>query len=136
MGPARYGDGLKEVDDSNFGRGRQPVINVSWDDVQLYVAWLSKMTGKTYRLLSEAEWEYAARAGTQTAYSWGNEIGENNANCNGCGSPWDNRLLADVGSFAPNAFGLYGMLGNAIVGWRGCAGQEVSVGTRDIRAGE
>ena len=106
-----YGD-CPRVPDSGWGRGRQPAINVNWDDVQLYVAWLSKMTGKTYRLLSEAEWEYAARAGTQTAYSWGNEIGENNANCNGCGSQWDGRQTAPVGSFAANAFGLYDMAGN------------------------
>ena len=64
------------VPDSNMGRGTQPVINVSWDDVQQYVAWFSKMTGRPYRLLSEAEWEYAARAGTTTAYSWGDEIGK------------------------------------------------------------
>ena len=95
-----------------LGRGRQPVINVTWDDAQRYVAWLSKMTGKPYRLLSEAEWEYAARAGTQTAYSWGDEIGKGNANCNGCGSQWDNKQTAPVGSFAPNAFGLYDMHGN------------------------
>ena len=62
------------------------MINVTWDDAQQYVAWLSKMTGKPYRLLTEAEWEYAARAGTTTAYSWGDEIGKGNANCNGCGS--------------------------------------------------
>ena len=106
-----YGD-CPRATDSGWGRGRQPVINVSWNDVQLYVAWLSKMTGKTYRLLSEAEWEYAARAGTQTAYSWGDEIGKNNANCNGCGSQWDGHQTAPVGSFAANAFGLYDMAGN------------------------
>jgi formylglycine-generating enzyme required for sulfatase activity len=70
------------------------------------------MTGKPYRLLSEAEWEYAARAGTQTAYSWGEKIGKGNANCNGCGSQWDNMQPAPVGSFAPNAFGLNDMHGN------------------------
>ena len=70
------------------------------------------MTGRPYRLLSEAEWEYAARAGTTTAYSWGDEIGKNNANCNGCGSEWDSRRTAPVGSFAPNQFGLYDMHGN------------------------
>jgi formylglycine-generating enzyme required for sulfatase activity len=70
------------------------------------------MTGKVYRLLTEAEWEYAARAGKPTAYSWGDEIGKDNANCNGCGSEWDNRKTAPVGSFAPNAFGLYDMHGN------------------------
>jgi formylglycine-generating enzyme required for sulfatase activity len=100
------------VPDSNMGRGTQPVINVSWDHVQQYVAWLSKMTGRSYRLLSEAEWEYAARAATTTAYSWGDEIGKNNANCNGCGSEWDSRRSAPVGSFAPNQFGLYDMHGN------------------------
>ena len=89
------------ISDSGFGRGRQPVINVTWDDAQRYVAWLSKMTGKPYRLLSEAEYEYAARAGTQTAYPWGDDIGKNNANCNGCGSQWDNKQTAPVGSFAP-----------------------------------
>ena len=70
------------------------------------------MTGKDYRLLTEAEWEYAARAGTTTRYVWGAEIGVGNANCNGCGSGWDNRETAPVGSFAPNAFGLYDMAGN------------------------
>jgi formylglycine-generating enzyme required for sulfatase activity len=99
--------------DEGWGRGRQPAINVSWDDANAYVAWLSKLTGKSYRLLSEAEYEYATRAGTQTAYPWGNAIGENNANCNGCSSPpWDNRQTAPVGSFAPNKFGLYDMVGN------------------------
>ena len=84
---------------------------MSWNDAKEYVAWLSKLTGKPYRLPSEAEWEYAARAGTQTAYSWGDEIGKGNANCWVCGSDWD-RKLAPVGSFAPNAFGLYDMHGN------------------------
>jgi formylglycine-generating enzyme required for sulfatase activity len=94
-----------------MGRGTHPFINVNWDDVQQYVAWLSKMTDRHYRLLSEAEWEYAARAGTTTIYSWGDEIGKGNANCKGCGSEWDNRS-APVGSFAPNQFGLYDMHGN------------------------
>jgi len=98
--------------DSNMGRGRQPVINVSWDNAQQYVVWMSTMTGRPYRLLSEAEWEYAARAGTTTAYSWGDEIGNNNANCNGCGSAWDGQRTAPVGAFAPNRFGLYDIHGN------------------------
>jgi len=95
-----------------FGRGRQPVINITWDDAQTYVAWLSKMTGRAYRLLTEAEYEYAARAGTRTAYYWGEDIGENNANCNKCGSEWDRKQPAPVGSFKPNEFGLHDMLGN------------------------
>jgi formylglycine-generating enzyme required for sulfatase activity len=98
--------------DSGWGGGDQPAINVSWKDAKDYVAWLSRTTGKEYRLLSEAEWEYAVRAGTATAYSWGDEIGENNANCDGCESRRYKRQTAPVGSFKPNAFGLYDMHGN------------------------
>jgi formylglycine-generating enzyme required for sulfatase activity len=88
---------------------------VSWGDAQEYVAWLSKETGKSYRLPTEAEWEYAARAGSTTNYSWGDDIrkeGKVMANCAGCGSEWDNQKTAPVGSFAANAFGLYDMHGN------------------------
>ena len=106
-----YGD-CPHASDSGWGRGRQPLINVSWDDAQRYVAWLSRMTGETYRLLSEAEWEYAARAGTKTVYPWGNEIGGINANCFGCGTPWHHQRAFPVGSFTANAFGLYDMIGN------------------------
>jgi formylglycine-generating enzyme required for sulfatase activity len=88
------------------------VIYVSWDDAKAYVAWLSKKTGKSYRLLSGSEYEYATRAGTQTAYPWGNAVGRNNANCHACGSQWDARETAPVGSFAANRFGLYDMVGN------------------------
>lgn len=88
------------------------MINVSWNDAQQYVKWLSQKTGKEYRLLSEAEWEYAARAGTITRYYWGDEVGTNHANCNGCGSHWDDKQTSPVGSFAPNAWGLYDMAGN------------------------
>ena len=100
------------VDDEGWGRGRRPVINVSWDDAQDYVAWLSRQTGQTYRLLSEAEWEYVARAGSSTAYSWGDDIGSNRANCDGCSSQWDNSQTAPVGSFSANAFGVHDMHGN------------------------
>lgn len=108
-----YGDCPRGVGDGGFGRGQRPVIFVTWDDAQRYAAWLSKMTGKPYRLLTEAEYEYAARAGGQTAYPWGDDIGKNNANCKGCGSNWDDSQTAPVGSFKPNAFGLYDMIGNA-----------------------
>jgi formylglycine-generating enzyme required for sulfatase activity len=101
-----------EASDAGWGRGNRPVIFVSWGEAKQYVAWLSRVSGKTYRLLSEAEWEYAARAGASTAYYWGDEIGRGNANCNGCGSVWDGRQTAPVGSFKPNAFGLYDMAGN------------------------
>ncbi|MCI0599753.1 MAG: formylglycine-generating enzyme family protein, partial [Beijerinckiaceae bacterium] len=95
-----------------WGRDRMPAINVSFDDATAYVRWLSWLTGKKYRLLSEAEWEYAARAGTKTRYSWGDDAGKGNANCDGCGSEWDGKQTAPVDSFKPNAFGLYNMHGN------------------------
>ena len=102
------------VDDEGWGRGRRPVINVSWNDARDYVAWLSRQTGQTYRLLSEAEWEYVARAGRSTAYSWGDDIGSNRANCTPwteeCGDQWER--TAPVGSFAANAFGVHDMHGN------------------------
>jgi formylglycine-generating enzyme required for sulfatase activity len=104
--------GCPRIGYADFGRGTMPVINVVWDDAQKYVAWLSKMTGQPYRLLTEAEWEYAARAGSSTAYFWGDQIGTDNANCYGCGSQWDVRQTSPVGSFKPNAFGLYDMVGN------------------------
>ena len=100
------------ADDSGWGRGQRPVINVSWDDAQRYLRWLSGKTNEPYRLLSESEWEYTARAGTQTAYSWGDEIGVGRANCDGCGSRWDDRQTAPVGSFAANPWGLHDMHGN------------------------
>ncbi len=84
----------------------------TWFNAQSYVRWLSAETGQDYRLPSEAEWEYAARAGTTTAYSWGNEIGNNRANCDGCGSRWDDWMTAPVGSFGANAWGLHDMHGN------------------------
>ena len=99
-------------DDMGWGRGNRPVVNVSWEDAQSYVRWLSAQTGKSYRLLSESEWEYVARAGTETAYSWGDSIGVNRANCNGCGSQWDGEQTAPVGSFEANAWGVYDMHGN------------------------
>jgi formylglycine-generating enzyme required for sulfatase activity len=99
------------VSDS-WGRGRLPVINVSWDHAKQYAGWLSRLTGKEYRLLTEAEWEYAARAGGVAGYAWGDDIGKGNANCDGCDSQWDLQQTAPVGSFAPNAFGLHDMHGN------------------------
>ena len=106
------GCGGYRPDDEGWGRGNRPVIRVSWEDAQSYVRWLSKRTGKSYRLLSESEWEYVARAGSVTAYSWGNEIGHNRANCDGCGSRWDDEKTAPVGAFSANAWGLYDVHGN------------------------
>ncbi|HEX3913005.1 MAG TPA: SUMF1/EgtB/PvdO family nonheme iron enzyme, partial [Steroidobacteraceae bacterium] len=110
-----YGDCDPHVSDVGWGRGRQPLFYVSWNDAQRYVGWLSKITGKPYRLLTQAEYEYATRAGTQTAYPWGDEVQMNGtamADCKGCGGHWDGKQTAPVGSFPPNAFGLYDMVGN------------------------
>ncbi|TGO03168.1 hypothetical protein PN36_11785 [Candidatus Thiomargarita nelsonii] len=104
--------GRDKPDDEGWGRGNRPVIYVSKYDAMAYAEWLSGETGENYRLPTEAEWEYAARAGTETKYWWGNEIGSNRANCDGCGSPWDNEETAPVGSFPPNSFELYDMVGN------------------------
>ena len=119
--------------DDGFGRGSYPAINVSWDDAKGYVAWLSEHTGKRYRLLTESEWEYAARAGTTTPWfwgvaedSWGSRIACEYANTHDeTGKEahpmyvWSNHKCVDgypenapVGKFKPNAFGLHDMLGN------------------------
>lgn len=104
--------GRKLPNDGGGGRGRQPVINFSWQDGVEYTKWLSTETGKHYRLPTEAEWEYAARGGTETAYWWGNQMKSGMANCAGCGSEWDEKITAPVGSFPPNPLGLYDTAGN------------------------
>jgi formylglycine-generating enzyme required for sulfatase activity len=104
--------GSRRPADFGFGRGTRPVIDVSWDDAQMYVAWLSKMIGRPYRLLTEAEWEYAARAGTTTAYFWSDDIGNGHANCNGCSSQREDRRNSPVGAFPANQFGLADMAGD------------------------
>jgi formylglycine-generating enzyme required for sulfatase activity len=103
--------------DHGWGRGSRPVINVSWNDAKTYVSWLSRKAGKPYRLLSEAEWEYAARAGTTTTFYHGKVISPSEANfdgsTDGSGPSETNRQQTlPVGSFAANAFGLHDMHGN------------------------
>lgn len=125
--------GCTKVDDEGWGRTQHPVINVDFTAAQSYLLWLSKKTGKRYRLLSESEWEYAARAGTATAWHWGTiaeGIGlpeaclfanthdesskKTHAGYNWLAHPCDDGFAetAPVGKFKPNAFGLYDMLGN------------------------
>lgn len=102
--------GIDVPDDAGWGKGKRPVINVSWLDAQQYARWLSEQTGQYFRLPTEAEWEYAARAGTETAYIWGDSI-KPYANCEGC-KRWNNDRTTEVASFKMNAFGLYDMSGN------------------------
>jgi len=94
------------------GRGSHPVVNVDWHQAKSYARWLGEQIGQSCRLPTEAEWEYAAQAGKNTAYPWGDDIGANNANCNDCLSQWDGDQAAPVGIFKANAYGLYDMSGN------------------------
>ena len=98
--------------DGGWGRGSRPVMNVNWHHAQSYVDWLSRETGADYRLLSESEWEHVARAGTATRYWWGDSVGRNRANCDGCGSRWGGTQTAPVGAFAANGFGVHDVSGN------------------------
>ncbi len=101
-------------DDQDWGRGHLPVINVTWQDADAYTRWLSRETGRYYRLPTEAEWEYAAAGGTNSYYWWGHLLGENNANCFNCGSRWDKNSPAPVGSFKANPYELHDMVGNVM----------------------
>src|SRR5262249_50892071 len=104
--------------DQGWGRGRRPVINVSWDDAKAYVTWLSGKTGRSYRLPSEAEREYVTRAGTTTPFWWGSSISLREANYNGtvayAGGPTgeSRQGTVPVDSFEPNPWGLYQVHGN------------------------
>ena len=110
-------------EDQGWGRGNRPVINVSWEDAHDYCAWLSEQTGRNYRLPSEAEWEYACRAGTATPFHFGPRITTDQANFdgnytyNGSAKGEYRKQTVPVGSFPPNAFGLYDMHGNV---WEWC----------------
>ena len=113
----RFADATKRAkpSDSGWGRGSRPVINVSRNDAKAYAAWLSTQTGKPYRLPTEAEWEYAARAGTRTRYSWGDSISCSQARyglrwSRQCGNSQEGTV--PLGSFAANGFGLFDMHGN------------------------
>src|SRR6516162_9551861 len=102
--------GQKKPEDPGWGRGRRPAINVSWDDAQAYIAWLSQGIGRAYRLPSEAEWEYACRAGTTSRYSFGEAIKPDNANYAGSSLG----RTAAVGAYSANRWGLHDMHGNVL----------------------
>ncbi|MFL7870751.1 MAG: SUMF1/EgtB/PvdO family nonheme iron enzyme, partial [Anaerolineales bacterium] len=109
------GTTYKPPPDEGWGRGSRPVINVSWDEARAYAAWLSDVTHKEFRLPTEAEWEYAARANSTKSYWWGNDVNEGGkvwANCSNCGSEWDDKMTAPVGSFPENPFRIHDMNGN------------------------
>ncbi|WP_282609182.1 SUMF1/EgtB/PvdO family nonheme iron enzyme [Pelagibius sp. Alg239-R121] len=91
---------------------RAPMRNLSWLDAMEYVNWLAKKTGRPYRLPSEAEWEYAARAGTKTSYWWGRDVGSGKVDCKDCGSEWVRKNPPELGSFGANPFGLYDTSGS------------------------
>ncbi len=100
--------------DFGFGRGTRPVVGVTWSEASAYADWLSRQTGERYRLPTEAEWEYAARSGGEAHYPWGFGMERGRAVCFDCGTSWDNRSSAPVGSFDPNPFGLHDTAGNAL----------------------
>jgi formylglycine-generating enzyme required for sulfatase activity len=115
---------------------RHPVVCVNWKEAQDYIAWLNTKSGQHFRLLTEAEWEYAARAGTTTAYYWGAKAGREQANCDGCGSQWDNKQTSPVGSFPPNPWGLYDMAGNVWQWVQDCWHENYDAAPTDGRAWE
>ena len=100
----------KSPSDQGWGKGRRPVINVSWNDAKEYVTWLARKTGQPYRLLTEAEWEFAARAGTTTKYAFGDTLDKQQAQ-------FSESKTAEVGGFPANAWGLHDMHGNV---WEWC----------------
>jgi len=107
--------GCAPMPDGGWGRDRRPVMNVSWDDIaKEYLPWLNRKTGKAYRLLTEAEWEYAARAGTTTPYAFGDSIALSQAQFSDPNAPqfYPRNKTVEVGSFRPNPFGLHDMHGN------------------------
>ena len=99
-------------EDSAWGRDSRPVIHVSWHDAVAYTKWLSAETGSTYRLPTEAEWEYAGRAGTDTRYSWGDDLQFGKANCDGCNAGDPVEKTTEVGQYDPNPWHLYDIHGN------------------------
>lgn len=99
-------------DSMGLDRNTHPVFGVSWNDALAYTQWLSRETGKTYRLPSESQWEYAASAGTESPYWWGFQLGRDNAHCFNCTPSLNPRVPTSIGRFQPSAFGLYDTVGN------------------------
>ncbi|MDC1287957.1 SUMF1/EgtB/PvdO family nonheme iron enzyme, partial [Gammaproteobacteria bacterium] len=104
--------GRKKPKNNGWDVSNHPVVDVSWDDAHAYTRWLSEQTGKQYRLLSESEWEYVARAGTTRSFWWGSKPGTGNAHCFDCKSDYSTSKPAKIGTYKPNPFGLYDTAGN------------------------
>ncbi len=105
------GGGCRDIGDLEPGDTERPMQNVSWPDAQAFVTWLSNTTGRDYRLPSESEWEYAARAGKSTRFWWGDDVVTGLANCSECQDDWDRKQPSSVGVFDANPFGLHDMNG-------------------------
>ncbi|MEM9440972.1 MAG: SUMF1/EgtB/PvdO family nonheme iron enzyme, partial [Pseudomonadota bacterium] len=105
------GGGCRDIGDLEPGDTERPMQNVSWPDAQAFVTWLSNTTGRDYRLPSESEWEYAARAGKSTRFWWGDDVATGLANCSECQDDWDRKQPSSVGVFDANPFGLHDMNG-------------------------
>ena len=139
---AAGGCGGHRPSDVSWGRGNRPVVIVSWEDAQAYVGWISTRTGRPYRLLSEAEWEYAARAGTKTVFPWGNTISTKHANYDAT-LPFPDSPAGEfrqqtlpVASFGPNQFGLHDMQGNVWEWVEDCYVRRYSALPAEIRESE
>jgi formylglycine-generating enzyme required for sulfatase activity len=128
--------GRSKPGSAGWGRGNRPVINVRWQDAVAYTHWLSEQTGSHYRLPTEAEWEFAARSGSDKRFWWGNEVGEANANCFDCASEWSGSKTAPVGSFAASAFAVHDMAGNVMEWVQDCYRSGYAKARNDGRAVE
>jgi len=123
------------ADDHGWGRGERPVINVSWEDAAAYARWLSALTGRRYRLPSAAEWGFAARAGSRTAYWWGDGMKPGMARCRGCNPGVNDYGTMPAASYPPNPFGLYDMNGNLWEWVADCAAAQEPCKARMTRGG-
>ena len=101
----------RPISDPGPNDDKRPAQNISWADAESFVAWLRKETEQAYRLPTEAEWEYAARAGSSSRFWWGDLFENGRANCSECGDDWNRKRPSDIGSYEPNLFGLHDMHG-------------------------
>ena len=120
-------------DDHKWGQIKRPVINITWDQANIYLKWLSNHTKYKYRLPSESEWEYVNRAGSITRFWWGDSVGSNNANCKDCRSIWSGKSTAPIGSFKSNSFSVFDTTGNVFEWVQDCWQKDHSLAHADGR---